>query len=65
MPCDVWEGVLYSVVRLQGFNDATLQFAVLNPELNQKLDFIAFQLIIAQFISYNSTNCTVNKHQVS
>ena len=30
---DVWEGVLYSVVRLQKFISSTLQFTVLNPEL--------------------------------
>ena len=50
---DVWEGVLYSVVRLQKFSGATLQFTDLNLELYQKLDFMAFELIIAQFISYN------------
>ena len=50
---DIWESVLYSVVRLQKFSGATLQFTDLNLELYQKLDFIAFELIIAQFISYN------------
>ena len=33
---DVWEGVLYSVVRLQKFISSTLQFTVLNPELKAK-----------------------------
>ena len=45
---DVWKGVLYSVVRLQKFSVATLQFAVLNLKLYQKLDFIVFQLVIAK-----------------
>ena len=50
---EIWEGVLYSVVRLQKFSGATLQFTDLNLELYQKFDFMAFELIIAQFISFN------------
>ena len=52
---DVWEGVLYSVDRLQTFSGATHQLIGLNPELYQKLDFVVWSIIIAQsyFISYN------------
>lgn len=48
---DDWEGVLCSVVRLQKFSGATLQFTALNPKLHQRLDFMVFQLIIPPFIS--------------
>ena len=61
---DIWESVLYSVVRLQKCSGATLQFTDLNPELYQKLDFMVCQLIIAQFISRTTAkNWTVNKYQ--
>ena len=60
---DVWEGVLYSVVRLQKFNGATLQFTVLNPELYQKLDFMVFQLVIGNLSATTVNNfCTVKKN---
>ena len=58
-----WVSVLYSVVHLQKFCCATLQFTVLNRELYQKPDFMVIQLIITPFISYNCKNCAVNKYQ--
>ena len=56
---DAWEGVLYSVVLQQKFNGATHQFTVLNPELYEKLDFMVFQLIIANLSATTAKNSTV------
>ena len=56
---DAWEGVLYSVVLQQKFNGAIYQFTVLNPELYQKLDFMVFQLIIANLSATTAKNSTV------
>ena len=61
---DVWEGVLYSVVRLQKFSGASLQFTVLNPKLYQKLNFMVFQFIIANLSTTNAKNRAVNKPKV-
>ena len=40
-------------------------FAAVKPELYQKLDSTAFQLIIANLSATTAANCAVNKYQVS